>query len=79
MAEVVTVDDILDELAEVYRVEMRQETDVDANQLAERMGITPRQALNRMVQIAKRADYERVKVYDPDATARRWVLRKVTA
>ena len=73
----VTVDDILDELAAVYHFETRQANDIDASQLAERMGISTRQALNRMEQIAKRADFQRVKVYDPDTTTRRWVLRKV--
>ena len=73
-----TVADILNELADMYRMELRQENDIDANQLAESQGITSRQALNRMEQIAKkRPEYERVKVYDPDANARRWVLRKV--
>ena len=73
----VTVDDILGELADLYRVESRQASDIDANQLAESQGITTRQALNRMEQIGKLPGWERVKVYDSDACVRRWVLRKV--
>ena len=74
----VTFDDILDELADLYSEEMRQEYDVDANQLAERMNITSRQALNRMEKIAASGGWQRLKVFDPNTSNRRWVLRKVT-
>jgi hypothetical protein len=78
MAGDVTVDEILDELATAYHVEERRPDDVDAKQLAERMGVSERQAGNVMKRIVKeRADYVRVWVYDPPC--HRWVLRKVEA
>ena len=75
----VTVDDILAELAETYKVELRQANDIDANQLARALGISSRHAGDRMIKIAEeRDDMERVLVYDPDGHAWKWVLRKVT-
>jgi hypothetical protein len=75
----ITVDDILSELAATYKVEQRQETDIDAKQLGVALGISTRHAGDRMIKIAEeRADFERVLVYDQDGRAWKWVLRKVT-
>jgi hypothetical protein len=81
MAGDVTIDDILDELAASYQAEERQAGDIDARQLAERMGehVSERQALYRMEKITQqRDDFIRILVFDTDARVYRWVLRKVT-
>ena len=77
----VTVDDILDELADYLKRDVRLPSDIDAKQIAENSNpkISDRQGLNRLKRIAKeRADFEAIKVYDPESCARCWVLRKVT-
>jgi hypothetical protein len=78
MAEAVTVDDILDELAATYKVELRQANDIDAKQLGRVLGVSARHAGDRMTKIAaERADFERIEVYDQDSHSWKWVLRKV--
>ena len=74
------VDDILSELSDYLDCEMRKAGDVDARQIAEskQPPLSQRQGLNRLLKVAReRADFEAVKVYDPDCRARLWVLRKV--
>ena len=78
----VTVDDILEELADYLENDTRLPGDIDAKQIAENSNpkVSDRQGLNRLLKIAKeRADFEALKVYDPEIKARLWVLRKVTA
>ena len=78
MASDVTTDDILDELAHYLDYDLRKPGDIDANQIAERSNLTQRQGLNRLKKFARdKADFEAVKVYDPDCHARLWVLRKI--
>ena len=73
----VTIDDILDELAACCSANERQPGDVDAGQLAERMGISKRRAQYRMEDIGQSVEWDRLKVFDPETRVYRWVLRKV--
>lgn len=68
-------DDLLDYLEELYKLSERQPGDVDAAQLAARLGITPDKARNKLKLEVKKGVLKAVRVRGPN-NAPMWVYRR---